>query len=86
MKEIKEKKPSAVKVKTVETVKTTARIVKNAEYLVQAIALIIVSVFAVYAAKKLNLPTFGYYTVIGSAAVIGLRGSYEFIRFLNKGE
>ena len=67
-----------------DTVKTTARIVKNIELFVQAVALLVVSIFAVYASKQLDLPTWGYYGVLASAAVIGLRGGYEFIRFLNK--
>ena len=67
-----------------ETVKTTARVVKNIELFVQAVALLVVSVFAVYASKQLNLPVWGYYGVLASAAVIGLRGAIEFVGFLNK--
>lgn len=82
-----EKKPNVLKrgwSQVTTAFNLVVKTAKNLEYLAQAIALLVVSIFAVYAAKKLNLPVYGYYVVIASAAVIGLRGAYEFVKFLNR--
>jgi hypothetical protein len=82
-KEIKEKKPSKIKAKAGETVNNTARIIKNGEIFVQAVALLILAGFA-YVQLKDVTNDYAYYAVLASLIVVGLRGAVEFIGFLNK--
>ena len=84
-KEVKESKPNKVKAKVGETVSTTARVVKNAEQLVQSIALLVVAVFAYTEAKTISNDIW-YYIVMFALIVVGVRATYEFLRFLNKSE
>ena len=83
MKDIKEKKPSKVKKTVSETVNTTARVVKNAEHFVQAVALLVLAGFAYIQVKDVTNDVL-YFAVLASLIIVGLRGTYEVIRFLNK--
>lgn len=83
MKDIKEKKPSKVKKTVSETVSTTARVVKNAEHFVQAVALLVLAGFAYIQVKEVTNDVL-YFAVLASLIIVGLRGTYEVIRFLNK--
>lgn len=79
----KEKKPSKVKKTVSETVNTTARVVRNAEQLVQAVSLLVITVFAYTQVKEVNNDVW-YFIVLASLAVVGVRATYEFLRFLAK--
>lgn len=79
----KEKKPSKVKAKAAETVQTTGRVVRNGENFVQAVALLILAGFAYVQVKEVTNDVL-YFAVLASLIIVGLRGSYEIIRFLNK--
>ena len=83
MKEIKEKKPNAVKVKTVETVKTTARIVKNAEQLTIATALLLTTLAAYNYLKTITNDVY-YYATLVSVIIVGLVAFSQFVKFLNR--
>ena len=78
-----EKKPNKVKAKATETVQTTGRVVKNAENFVQAVSLLVLAGFAYSQLKEVSNDVL-YYAVLASLIIVGLRGSYEVIRFLNK--
>jgi hypothetical protein len=82
-KEVKEVKPNKVKAKVTDTVSTVSRVVKNAEQLVQSIALLLITVFAYTQVKDVTNDVW-YYTVMFSLAVVGVRATYEFLRFLAK--
>jgi hypothetical protein len=83
VKEIKEKKPNVVKIKTAETVKTTARITKNIEQLVIASALLITTVFSFTQLKTVTNQIW-YYMVLGSVIIVGLVAFTQLVRFLNR--
>ncbi len=82
-KETKEKKPSKVKKTVSGTVSTTARVVKNGEIFIQAVALLVLAGFAYFQLKEVTNDVL-YYAVLASLIVVGLRGAVEFIGFLNK--
>lgn len=84
-KEIKEKQPSRIKAKVGETVSTTTRVVKNAERLVIAIALLITTVFAYTQLSTISNEAW-YYTVLASVIIVGLVAFTQFVKFLNRGE
>lgn len=78
-----EKKPNKVKKTVTETVSTTARVVKNGEIFIQAVALLVLAGFAYFQLKEVTNDVL-YYAVLASLIVVGLRGAVEFIGFLNK--
>lgn len=82
-KEIKEKKPSKIKAKAGETVQTTSRIVRNAEQLVIATALLITTVFAYTQLDTVSNKAW-YYTVLGSVIIVGLVAFTQLVKFLNR--
>lgn len=84
-KEVKEPKPNKAKETVKNTVSTTARVVKNAEQLIQSIALLVVAVFAYTEAKTITNDIW-YYIVMFALIVVGVRATYEFLKFLNKSE
>lgn len=73
-----------IKKKTTEFTATAKRIFDNFEQFVQAVALLTVATFSYYATKQLALNEFVEIFVTVALAVIGLRGAYEFFRFLDK--
>ena len=79
----KEKKPSKVKKTVSDTVNTTARVVKNTEILVQAIALLVVTIFSYTQLSEVSNQIW-YYTILASLIVVGLRASVELVKFLSK--
>lgn len=82
-KETKEKKPSKVKKTVSETVLTTGRVMKNTEILVQAIALLVVTIFSYTQLSEVSNQIW-YYTILASLIVVGLRASVELVKFLSK--
>ena len=78
-----EKKPSKVKETVKNTVGTTSRVVRNGEHFVQAVALLVLAGFAYSQLEEVSNDVL-YYAVLASLIIVGLRGSYEVIRFLNK--
>lgn len=62
----------------------TTNVLRNAEQLAQASALLIVAGFSYWALGQLDLPKLAYYTVLGALVIIGLRGAVEFVKFLNR--
>jgi exo-beta-1,3-glucanase (GH17 family) len=78
-----EKKPSKVKAKVTETVVTTGTIVRNAEQLVVASALLITTVFA-YTQLTTVTNQVWYYMVLGSVIIVGLLAFSQLVKFLNR--
>lgn len=66
------------------TVKSTQRVAKNGETFIQATALLIVAGFSYYATRELNLNNALELIVVVSLVIIGLRGFYEFVKFLDR--
>jgi preprotein translocase subunit Sss1 len=59
---------------------------KNFEQLIQAISLMIVSGFAVWGAYNCPMRKEYQYVLLFAATVIGMRGAFEFLQHLDKGE
>ncbi len=78
-----EKKENKVKAKTTQTVQSTARVIKNGEIFIQAVALLVLAGFAYIQLKEVTNDVL-YVAVLASLIIVGLRGSYEIIKFLNK--
>ncbi len=78
-----EKKENKVKARVTETVVTTATIVRNAEQLVVASALLITTVFA-YTQLETVSNRVWYYTVLGSVIIVGLLAFSQLVKFLNR--
>lgn len=73
-----------LKEKTTEVFTTTKRVIANAEHFVQAASLLAVSVFSYTQLKEANLPSTAQVLMTVALVVIGLRGTYELFRFLDK--
>lgn len=75
-----------MKDKIKKTKDTSKRVVTNAEQFVQAVALLTIASFSYWAiqqsALKLAKPV--YWAVLAALIVVGLRGAYELVRFLDK--
>lgn len=69
--------------KTVEVKTSSIRIVKNLVRLVEAVCLLAVSGFSLYAAYHYKLETFQKDGLLFAGLVIALRGAHEFINHLN---
>lgn len=82
-KEVNVKRSENVKRKVSDSVSTVSRVVKNAEQLVQAVSLLVITVFAYTQVKEVNNDVW-YFIVLASLAVVGVRATYEFLRFLAK--
>lgn len=78
-----EKKPNKVKKTVSETTKATGRVVRNGENFVQAVALLVLAGFAYVQVKDVTNDVL-YFAVLASLIIVGLRGTYEVIKFLNK--
>lgn len=66
------------------TAKTAQRVLKNGEAFIQATSLLIVASFAYYATRELNINQALELVVVVALVIIGLRGFYEFVKFLDK--
>ena len=66
-----------------DTVKTTARIVKNAEQLTIATALLVTTVFAFTQTKDITNQVWKY-TVVASLVIVGLLAFSQLVKFLNR--
>lgn len=64
--------------------KTSKRVVSNGEQFVQAVSLLIVAVFSYTQLHEHKFHAAVQWTVTIALVVIGLRGAYELIRFLDK--
>lgn len=73
-----------VTTKVSTTFNTTKRIVQNAEQFVQAASLLTLVGFSFWATRQLKLNEALRIVVVTSLVVVGLRGMYEFVRFLDK--
>lgn len=73
-------------IKTKVTTLTTRikRVIDNLEQFVQAASLLTVASYSYYATRELQLNTVVEVLVISALVVIGLRGAYEFFKFLDK--
>lgn len=65
-------------------VKTTQRIVRNGEQFIQAVALLVVAGFSYYASSRLHLNAFTLTVVDIALIIIGVRGAFELVKFLDK--
>jgi len=83
MKELKVKDYEQFKAR--DKVKTsTVRVIKNLTSLVEAICLLTVSGFSIYAAYHYQLGSLQKDGLLFAGLVIALRGSWEFLQHLNK--
>ena len=60
------------------------RVFSNAEQFVQAIALLVVAVTTYLYQQQTALEQFERGVIVVSLAIIGLRGAYELLKFLDK--
>lgn len=63
---------------------STKRIVANSEQFIQAAALLAVASFSYWALTQVHVQKVTYWGVLASLIIIGLRGAYELIKFLDK--
>lgn len=63
---------------------SSKRVALNAEHFVQAVSLLATAGFSFYARDKVELDAYAYYFITVALVVIGLRGTYELLKFLNK--
>lgn len=75
----------SIKKRTNKAYKDTKRVSANAEQFVQAVALLIVVGFGFWALGQLqdDLTDIPYRVVQAALVVMGVRGAYEFIKFLD---
>lgn len=73
-----------VKETTNQVTTNAKRVVTNGEQFVQAVALLTVAGFSYWALGKVQVPQVGRVVVLVALVIIGLRGTVEFIKFLNK--
>lgn len=60
------------------------RVVLNAEQFIQAVSLLTVAAFSYYSLGRIELDTYAHYLITFALVVIGLRGFYEMVKFLDK--
>lgn len=72
-----------MKNKAIATFKTSKRIAANAEQFVQAASLLTIAVFSYWALHQLKLAEPAQWAITAALVVIGLRGAYEMIKFLD---
>lgn len=79
---MKDKVKNSVK----KTTATSKRVVSNAEQFVQASALLTIASFSYWAIQQseLKLAKPVYWAVLVALIVVGLRGAYELVKFLDK--
>lgn len=73
-----------IKQRTNKAVATGKRVFNNAEQFIMAIALLVVAVSAYDYQRQVQLNDYARAVVVVSLVIIGLRGTYELIRFLDK--
>lgn len=73
-----------VKEKTTEIVTTAKRVINNAETFIQATALLSLVVFSYSQLDEANLPVWGQWFITAALVIVGLRGVYEYYKFLDK--
>lgn len=83
MSKSKEVKPNKAKETVKNTFETTSRVVRNAEQLVIATALMIITVFS-YTHLKTVTNDIWYYMVLASVVIVGLVAFTQFVKFLNR--
>lgn len=71
-----------VKAKSLALSKDTKTVVKNLTSLVEALALLTVSVYSGYEAYSHDFNTLGYKLLTVAAVLIGIRGSEQFLKHL----
>jgi hypothetical protein len=59
------------------------RFTKNVETFVQAVSMLVLTTFAFWSTRQLQLNQMVRYVVVTALVIIGLRGMYEFVRFLD---
>lgn len=67
-----------------EAKETATNVTKNAAELVQSTSLVIVAGYSAYAIKLGQVDGMFAYVLAAAAAIIAVRGAYEFLRTLNK--
>lgn len=75
---------SKVKQEAAKAAKSTKRVISNGEQFVQAIALLTTSIFSYSQLHAHSFNTAIQWVVTGALAVIGIRGAFELIKFLDK--
>lgn len=73
-----------VKEKTAEVITTSKRVISNGESFVQAVSLLIVAAFSYHALHQIKVAEALQWVVTVALVVIGLRGFFELIKFLDK--
>lgn len=69
--------------KATKGINRTKRFAQNVEAFVQAVAMLVLVTFAFWSTRQLELNKAVRYVVVTALVVIGLRGGYEFIKFLD---
>lgn len=73
-----------IKQKTHDVIASSKRVFSNAEQFVMAVALLVVAVSAYDYQRQVQLNDYARAVVVVSLVIIGLRGAYELIKFLDK--
>ena len=73
-----------VKQEASKVAKSTQRVVRNSEQFIQAVSLLTVAVFSYSQLHNHSFHIAVHWVVTFALAVIGIRGTYELIKFLDK--
>lgn len=73
-----------VKEKTNEVVTTTKRVISNGESFIQAVSLLVIAGFSYWALHQIKVAEPLQWVVTAALVVIGLRGLFEFFKFLDR--
>lgn len=72
-----------IKENVTKVTNTSKRVINNGEAFVQACSLLVVSAFSYWALHQIHVAEPLQWVVTTALVVIGVRGTYEFIRFLD---
>ena len=74
----------SIKQKAVEVTTTTKRVITNGETFIQAVSLLTVAAFSYWSLHQIKVAEPLQWVVTAALVIIGLRGFYEFVKFLDK--
>lgn len=75
---------SNIKKQGKSAITSAKRVVNNGEQFIQAVSLLVVAVFSYSQLHNHSFHVAVYWVVTTSLVIIGLRGAYELVRFLDK--
>lgn len=73
-----------VKQTVTQGVTTTKNVILNAEQFIQAVALLVIAAFSYWALQHITVGRVAYWGTVAALVVVGLRGTVEFVKFLDR--